>query len=390
MKLKQAIKHGLVLQNVHRAMRFKQRAYLKEFIDLNADLRKEAMGNEFQQKLLKLISNACYGKFLENPLKRHRLVLATNKKQIMKLISKPEFVDRKIFDDELVAVELRHKKLVFDRPVIVGFAVLELSKTHMYSFHYDVVLKKYSREDVEICYMDTDSFIYLIRTEDVYRDMLEDLRLYDTSNYPDKHPCFSAENYKKMGTFKDETGGDPIVEFCGLRSKMYQYSTKTKYDMRAKGIDTFVLKNTITPNDYINTLYTNNDVYRTNRQFQGFKHKIFSVERKKKALSSHDDKRVVLQGNVVTVPYGHKCLKRRSEISSLLKVQLAEFDRTRLKSRVTEDEESFSERLERLDRERSELVKLNFVEENACNPLKRKPPTRLDALECPIKKFREC
>ena len=70
-------------------------------------------------------------------------------------------------------------------------------------------------------YMDTDSLLLSMQTEDVYRDMEHDFNLYDTSNYLKDHPLFSATNKKVLGKMKDECRGEPIDEVIAVRPKMY-------------------------------------------------------------------------------------------------------------------------------------------------------------------------
>ncbi|XP_072157587.1 uncharacterized protein [Bemisia tabaci] len=365
--LKQALEHGLEITRIHRALKFKQRPYLREFIDLNARLRQEAQGNEFHQSVLKLCSNACYGKFLENPMKRKRIVLATNAKQLSRYVSKAEFIDRTIFDEQLAAVHLHRKKVKFNRPGIVGFSILDLSKTHMYKFHYDVMLKRYPRDNVHICYMDTDSYIYRIVTPDIYADMLENLELYDTSNYPKEHPCYSAKNYKKMGTFKDESKGSPVIVFYGLGAKIYMYRSRIGLDKRAKGVQRSVLKKTIDELDYAKALYQNVDTVRKMRRIQSKKLEMYTIETKKKALSSFDDKRVVLQGNVVTLPYGHIALEARKSFAADLNDKLGTVV---LKSSDPRTRTNFKANLDALERKSLEMRKTWYREEKRAN-LKR-------------------
>lgn len=312
--LKQAIRQGLILKKIHRAIRFKQRPFLKPFIQLNAKLRKEA-SNDFHRDLLKLISNACYGKFLENPLKRKDVRLVTKSRSIFNYIARVDFEDRTIFDEDLVAVKLKQTHVNLDRPVIVGFAVLELSKQHMYQFHYDVMLPMYSPETLRLLYMDTDSFIYLIFTENLSRDMLNNLDWYDTSNFPKNHICFSTKNEKELGTFKDETKGTPIVEFCGLKSKMYAYKTIEQTSMRVKGIQKCVKNKTLKFDHYLKVLFHQEDLFRETRRIGSIKHDIFSFQATKKALSFFDDKRFILNNSISTLPFGH------SEVTKLLSLK---------------------------------------------------------------------
>ena len=77
-------------------------------------------------------------------------------------------------------------------------------------------------ERISVLFTDTDSLVYQIYTDDFYRDMKEDMeQWYDTSDYPPSHPCHSKQNTKRLGFFEDETNGVPILEFIGLRAKMY-------------------------------------------------------------------------------------------------------------------------------------------------------------------------
>ena len=82
-------------------------------------------------------------------------------------------------------------------------------------------MKKYGPEKAKLLFTDTDSLTYHITAEDLYQDIKQDQHLYDTSNYPKEHFLYSTTNKKIIGKFKDETGGLPIVEWIGLRAKMY-------------------------------------------------------------------------------------------------------------------------------------------------------------------------
>ncbi|KAK3754328.1 hypothetical protein QZH41_017839 [Actinostola sp. cb2023] len=110
--------------------------------------------------------------------------------------------------------------LYLNRPIYVGFCILDLSKTLMYDFHYNVIKQKYGN-NATLLFTDTDSLCYNIKTEDIYEDMYEDLDLYDTSEYPRDHVLHSTANKKVLGKMKDETHGLPIEELVGLRPKMY-------------------------------------------------------------------------------------------------------------------------------------------------------------------------
>ena len=112
------------------------------------------------------------------------------------------------------------QRLYLNRPIHVGFSILDLSKTLMYDFHYNYMKTKYG-PNAQLLFTDTDSLCYSIYTEDVYQDMMKHQHLFDTSEYDPDHPLYSTENKKVLGKMKDETHGIPIQEFVGLKSKMY-------------------------------------------------------------------------------------------------------------------------------------------------------------------------
>lgn len=113
----------------------------------------------------------------------------------------------------------------------------------MYNFHYNHMMRKYGPEKATLLFTDTDSLTYQVTTPDLYKDMESNLNLFDTSNYPPDHFLFSTVNKKKIGKFKDETGGLLIVEWVGLRAKMYSMKLDDgKEKNTGKGIKKCVLQ----------------------------------------------------------------------------------------------------------------------------------------------------
>lgn len=138
-----------------------------------------------------------------------------------KLVAKPTFHYAKEFSEDLAAVNMMRERLVLKKPVYTGFAVLDLSKVLMYSFHYEYMLPKYGVKRLILLSTDTDSLCYDIQTEDFYRDIAGDIEAkFDTADYPSDHPLYSTVHKKVIGMMKDETAGNPVREFVGLRSKM--------------------------------------------------------------------------------------------------------------------------------------------------------------------------
>ena len=116
------------------------------------------------------------------------------------------------------------------------FSILDLSKLEMYDFHYGFIMPTFGKDNVSVCMTDTDSFVYYIEREDVYKKMKESSHLFDFSNYPAHHPNYSLDNKKVVGKMKDEMAGRIITGFVGLRPKMYALKTEDNKEVkRAKG-----------------------------------------------------------------------------------------------------------------------------------------------------------
>ena len=163
------------------------------------------------------------------------------------------------------------------------------------------MMEKYGPERAKLLFTDTDSLTYHITAEDLYQDMKEDQHLYDTSNYSKDHFLFSEVNKKVIGKFKDETGGLPIVEWIGLRAKMYSMMTDDgKEKKTGKGIKKSVLKKEIRHQDVKDCLMEKREFQRSMMNFRSKQHQLFTVKQTKKSLSPFDDKRYILEDGYTT------------------------------------------------------------------------------------------
>ena len=116
----------------------------------------------------------------------------------------------------------------------LGQAILDLSKTLMYEFHHDYMRPKYGGK-IKLCYMDTNSFVYEIDTEDFYRDIAKGVeKSFDTGGYSKdgNRPLPIEKNKRVIGLMKDEVGGKIMAKFVALRAKMYAYR---KIDKKSGG-----------------------------------------------------------------------------------------------------------------------------------------------------------
>ena len=133
--LDQALKHDLKLKKVHWVIEFQHSEWMKAYIMLNTRLRKDAK-NEFEKDLFKLMNNSVFGTTMENIRNHKDIKLVTSDKKYLKYVMKPNFKDGFAFSKHLFAVEMGKKEITMNKPVYLGQAILDLSKTLMYQFHY--------------------------------------------------------------------------------------------------------------------------------------------------------------------------------------------------------------------------------------------------------------
>ena len=162
--------------------------------------------------------------------------------------------------------------------------------------------------NVKLCYMDTDSFIMSIKTEDFYQDIAIDVeKRFDTSNYGVDRPLPTGKNKKVIGLMKDELGGKIITEFVALRPKTYSYLTDDyKEDKKAKETKKCVIKRMIKFNDYKNCLLNDEVILKSQQRFKSKGHDVYTENVNKITLSSNDDKRIVSSDKITSYPYGYK------------------------------------------------------------------------------------
>ena len=216
-------------KKVHRVIEFQQSKWMKAYIMLNTRLWKDAK-NEFEKDFFKLMNNSVFGKTMENIRNHKDMKLVTSDKKYLKYVMKPNFKDGFPLSKHSFAVEMGKTEIKMNKPVYLGQAILDLSKTLMYEFHYDYMRPKYGSK-VNLCYMDTDSFVYEIETEDFYRDIAKDVKKrFDTSGYSkdDNRPLPIGENKKVIGLMKDERSGEIMTEFVALKAKIYAYRKISK------------------------------------------------------------------------------------------------------------------------------------------------------------------
>ena len=306
--LKQYERLGLKITKIYRGIKFTERDFMKEYIDLNTELRKNAK-SDFEKDFFKLMNNSVFGKTMENLRKRVDIHLVNSREKARKLVTKPNYDSCTIFDENLIAIHMKKTRLVMCKPIFLGMSILDISKTKMYDFHYDYIKPKYGNR-AKLLYGDTDSYMYEIQTEDFYEDISPDVeKLFDTSNYPKDHPSSipTGCNKKVIGMFKDEAGGKQIRKFVGLRAKLYALKMDNdEEDKKCKGVKKNVVKKQITFDDYVNCLFTEKSQLRSMNVIRSHGHELFTETVNKVALDCNDDKRIILNDKINTHSIGYK------------------------------------------------------------------------------------
>ena len=159
-----------------------------------------------------------------------------------------------------------------NKPVYLGQAILDISKTLMYEFWYNYLKPKYG-DKVKLCYMDTDSFIIHVETEI--------LKWFDTSGYNenDNRPLPIGKNKKVIGKFKDELNGKIMIELCNPIAKTYAFITDNDTEIkRAKVTKKCVIKHMLTFENYKESVLKNKTILRSQLRFKSDGHNVYTEE----------------------------------------------------------------------------------------------------------------
>ena len=308
--LKCYIALGFVVTKVHRVIRFRQSAFLRSYMEMNIQKRREAavIGDKARVGTTKLAMNAIFGKTMENVRTHVNIELLTIEKVAKKRIAKPNFKGSKRFHDHLVGVELTRSNVELNKPVVVGLAILDLSKRHMYREFYERWLLHFPK--TKLLFTDTDSFCVEVEHPDVYAEMATFKDWFDFSEYPIDHPLYDETNRKVIGKFKDELHGACMTQFVGLRPKLYSFeyvdaSGQVKGKNTAKGVKECVKDSTLHFADYERCLREMCVTTVSMNTIRSDKHKLYTYNVNKIGLSAYDDKRYICEDGVTTLAHGH-------------------------------------------------------------------------------------
>jgi len=300
--LKLVLSLGVELIKVKRVMEFTQTNFLKSYIQLNTTLRTKAT-NDFEKDFFKLMNNSVFGKTMENVRNRINFRLVSTEEQAYRVKNLSRFT---IFDDNLVGVHIQKQKVRLNKPVYLGQAILDDSKYLMYDFHYNFMLKKVERNNIDLLFTDTDSLCYNIKKTDIFQIMKENKNYFDLSEYSKSHDLYDPTNKKVIGKFKNESI-QQITEFVGLRAKLYAYSVDLDISkhLKCKGVKTNIVKKDLTIEKYRNTLFSRKSESLSQNGIRSYQHQLYTETITKTALSCNDDKVWIDGDNIHTRNFGH-------------------------------------------------------------------------------------
>ena len=265
--------------------------------------------NDFGKDFFKLMIKSVYGKTMENLRKRINVRFVNNKKGFLKYTSRPAYVTHKLLNKNFAAIHEIRPVLILNKPIYVGFTVLDLGKWLMYDFHYIFIKKNFS---AKLLFTDTDSLTYEIKSDNVYKEFYKWKDLFDFSNYSKDSTFYDDTNKKVIGKMKDEYGGAIIDEFIGIKSKMY--SIKKINDSESSTTKGVNIETEF--NEFKDVLFNKKIIRHKMKRIQAKKHKIETYETDKISLSCFDDKRHVLDDGVNTLAYFHKDCKKCDKINN--------------------------------------------------------------------------
>jgi len=252
------------------------------------------------------MSNAVYGKTIEQLRNRVNVKLVTNPNKVKKCIRKPTCKRFKIINNDLVMILMTKQKLLINKPIYAGMAILDLAKTVVYQFHYHYMVSKYSPDRCKLLFMDTDSLTYEVRTDDIYDDMKPVAEeMFDCSDYPTSHPLYSEMNKKRVGCWKDENSSDSLIsEFVGLRAKLYSISSAKSNKLKAKGILKSYKIHKLRHETFLNVLRSKVPTNAKFCRFQSANHVLKTVLVDKLCLSPFNCK----PDGICTLAFGHRSI----------------------------------------------------------------------------------
>lgn len=260
--LKLYVELGCKVTHIHRLLWFKQKKWIHPFISYCVEQRSKAT-TKFEENFWKIMMNAFYGKTLQNQKNYVDHTFVFDQVGLLKALNSASYKSVRRLNQNCYIITHHKGQAHITSPIIVGNAVLEISKVFMYSFWYKTLGPLFGWKNLTLLMTDTDSLLFVMRGKKMY-DMINENEqfkaMFDFSELPESHPLYDAKNRKLLRFFKDECKGHPLIKFCGLAAKMYAYicfyldTLKETTKITAKGISEAVRKQHLTYDCYMKAL----------------------------------------------------------------------------------------------------------------------------------------
>jgi hypothetical protein len=298
------LKLGMKLTKVHRVLSFFQAPFLEKYVDHCTALRAKST-SVIQSNDLKLKANAIFGKSCEDKRSYTNLYLVVSKNRAETLVQSPFYKSFKIINEHLTAILLGPKEIKLDKPLQIGFSILELSKRFMYESYYLTFMTYFGGiKNFFLLMTDTDSIMAGVRTRNLGKAFKDLSHIMDFSNLPSTHKLHNNTHKNQLHRFKDETKGGVCSAFVGLKSKCYSVKS-AKDKIVCKGVGRTAIKHRLKFDHYLNCLKKNCIKRTYYNTIEAKTHKLTSVRRNKIALSSFDSKRFIFNCGVHSAAYAN-------------------------------------------------------------------------------------
>ena len=319
--LKQALRLGMRLKKIHRVLSFDQSRWLASYIAENTRLRTENSDSEFDVFFYKLLNNSFYGKTVENIMKHKVFKVVTSGTEFHRLRRKLQYSQADVLSNNLAIVELEKANLVYDKPRYVGITVLNLAKLLMYNFHYQEVKRRFGKvkAQVSLLFTDTDSLMYSIEQKPDQKQynpwkILSRSKEMVFHNFPPNSKYYCEKNIMVPGFFKSEFANKLILEFVGLNAKVYSIKFPRREDDKKthKGVSKWYQQQRLQHKHYYRALFYNEMKTANTKHITSKSHKLYTIRRQKKCLSSFNDKQYY-KHRTFPIAHGHYLLKHNDD-----------------------------------------------------------------------------
>jgi hypothetical protein len=310
------VKLGLEVTKIHRVLAFQEKAFIKPYIEKCTSLRQSAK-NDFGKRLWKLFVNSVFGKFLERAEDYLNVSFCRQPEKLASMIARPNFHSFKIISKDLVSLFYRPKELFLNKPIHVGFSILDFSKNFLYNQFYCKIRKLLPECEINVAFSDTDSLFLTVDEKSSIKPFnhLERLKdLMDFSNYDKSSPLYSTNNASVLGFFKDEVAGAKIRDYVGVRSKTYCFRVhegekNVSLKSKCKGV-TKGYRKTLTFRKFKKCVDYICGEFITQYHLRSRGHRVSLEKVNKLCYSSFDDKRYVYQCLKHTSGFGNYMIEK--------------------------------------------------------------------------------